>query len=449
MKKILVLIAVFAILVSMLLAIVSIVKTQASEWSEPQQLTTDPAFDHYASIMQDSSGKIWLVWFRDGKEILYKISSDEGTSWSSPEVLVPDISKAGGTSLLQDSTGRIWIAWGSVQQSSVGADIFYITSDDGGLSWSAHQQLTNYLGDDNIPSLIEVSGEVWVVFRSYGLSSNEDIWYKKTVDGGVTWSDPISLTSHPAREFTPDAMVDSTGKIWVAWCRELASGNENIYYKTSIDNGISWSSDQELTTHPNDEGHPTIIGDASGKIFIFYTSYGATADIWYNTTEDGGETWSDYHELTVDSYSNGVPYAALISNEVWVILQSNRAGNYDIWMSKITPAVTATVNIDPNTLNLKSNGQWITAYITLPEGYNVKDIVAEIVKIDDIPLVWSEIQDSVFMAKFDRAAVQGLTNEPDYEEEETKFYELTLTVRGELVDGTPFEGTDTIRVIMK
>jgi len=110
--------------------------------------------------------------------------------------------------------------------------------------------------------------------------------------------------------------------------------------------------------------------------------------------------------------------------------------------------VQSTVDIDPDTLNLKSNGKWITGYITLPEGRNVEDVVLETVRLDGIAAEWSDIQDGVYMAKFDRAAVQGLTNEPDYEEE-TKFYELTLTIRGELIDGTPFEGTDTIRVIMK
>lgn len=111
-------------------------------------------------------------------------------------------------------------------------------------------------------------------------------------------------------------------------------------------------------------------------------------------------------------------------------------------------ATTATVNITPNTLNLKSNGQWVTAYITFPERYSAEDIVTETVKIDDIPLAWSETQDDVFMAKFDRATVQGLVNKPDYEDG-TKFSELKLTVTGKLTDGTPFEGTDTVRVIIK
>lgn len=135
-------------------------------------------------------------------------------------------------------------------------------------------------------------------------------------------------------------------------------------------------------------------------------------------------------------------------------------------MSPWTPLITATVDIDPDTLNLKSNGKFVTAYIELPEGFDVADIVLETVYLDGIQAITDEQYDFVTdpaqylvdhdedgilerMVKFDRAEVQNtLTNEPDYDEA-PKFYDLTLTVTGELADGTPFEGSDTITVIKK
>ena len=47
-----------------------------------------------------------------------------------------------------------------------------------------------------------------------------------------------------------------------------------------------------------------------------------------------------------------------------------------------TPSIIeAEVNIDPDTLNVKSKGKWITAYIELPEGYDVNDIDINTVKL--------------------------------------------------------------------
>jgi len=467
MKKNLITLTILLIVLSTFFIMVTVPKAQTNEWSEPQQLTTDPADDYYASIMQDSSGKIWLTWFRDdggqdGTKLVYKTSSDGGASWSSPQVLASSIQSGAGTSLLQDSAGRIWLAWGCVKAgTTLTGAVFYCTSDNGGLSWSPIQRLTNYPADGNIPSLIEVSGEVWIVFKSHALSHNGDIWYMKTDNVGATWSDPIQLTSHSAEEFCPNAMLDSTGKIWVVWTRWMDGlWHEDIHYRTSIDNGVSWSSDQQLTTHPLLETHPFVIEDVSGKIFVFYEYRdGVTEDIWYKTTEDGGNTWSDYQELTTDVYSNGDPNAAIINSEFWAMWHSDKSGNMDIWMSKLSlPVLTATVDIDPDTLNLKSNGEWVTAYLELPESYHVEDIDTSTVMLNNTISVDSSAPTQIgdydldgvpdLMVKFDRAYVIEWLGAIDYSEETGKSCLITVSVTGNVLD-VLFEGLDTIKMLHK
>jgi len=129
------------------------------------------------------------------------------------------------------------------------------------------------------------------------------------------------------------------------------------------------------------------------------------------------------------------------------------------------PVITATVDIDPQTLNLKSNGEFITAYIELPAGYNVADIDLTTVQLEGISAITDPKYSFVTypsqylvdhdgdgimerMVKFDRETVRThLTSEPDYEET-PKFYDIILKVTGKIA-GTIFEGTDTIRVIKK
>lgn len=119
------------------------------------------------------------------------------------------------------------------------------------------------------------------------------------------------------------------------------------------------------------------------------------------------------------------------------------------------PFIEATVDIDPDTLNLKSKGKFITCYIELPEGYYVEDIDIDSVALtkvnDDLldpPLYIvgpSEIGDYDddgildLMVKFDRQELIPLLEVGDAE----------LAVSGELIDGPMFEGADTIRVIDK
>ena len=107
----------------------------------------------------------------------------------------------------------------------------------------------------------------------------------------------------------------------------------------------------------------------------------------------------------------------------------------------IASAIVASIDIDPNTLNLSSQGKWITAYIMLP-GYNVEDINISTIKLwyqeSNVSTDWGEVQNDVLMVKFylsDAAYILEIGEA------------VELTVKGELFNETAFEGSDTIKVI--
>ncbi|MCK5292432.1 MAG: hypothetical protein KAR39_10510 [Thermoplasmata archaeon] len=98
-----------------------------------------------------------------------------------------------------------------------------------------------------------------------------------------------------------------------------------------------------------------------------------------------------------------------------------------------------SLNIDPDTLNLKSKGRWITAYLTT-ENANAEDIYPSSLLLNDvIPPAWWNIQnETTLMVKFDRAAVQAILPVP---------VSVDIKITGQWKDGEVFELHDIIRVI--
>lgn len=118
-------------------------------------------------------------------------------------------------------------------------------------------------------------------------------------------------------------------------------------------------------------------------------------------------------------------------------------------------SITAAIDISPNSLNLRSKGKWVTAYIEFPEGYDVNDIDVSTVMLNDTipvdldaPLTIGDYDNDTIpdlMVKFSRAEVIDFIISTL--ETPSKFTTVQLTVTGELTDETSFEGSDTIVAI--
>lgn len=118
----------------------------------------------------------------------------------------------------------------------------------------------------------------------------------------------------------------------------------------------------------------------------------------------------------------------------------------DAVLATLTP-INVNVEYCPRTLNLKSEGKWITAFVELPREFDADvssimlngTIVADKVHIEDSRLL---------VVKFSRTKVIEFIKESL---EKIGFQcistEVYLTLTGKFTDGKTFQGTNNIRVI--
>ena len=124
------------------------------------------------------------------------------------------------------------------------------------------------------------------------------------------------------------------------------------------------------------------------------------------------------------------------------------ASNFRIDTSIVLEPLTveANIDIDPDTLNTKSRGKWITCYINLDD-YDVGDINTETILLaGEVPQAWSNLDEDTLMVKFNRTAVIEALAEQEKVDLNGGFnIFVDVLVSGELNDGTDFEGSDNIR----
>jgi hypothetical protein len=102
--------------------------------------------------------------------------------------------------------------------------------------------------------------------------------------------------------------------------------------------------------------------------------------------------------------------------------------------------VAAQVKMAPGVINLNSQGQWITAVITLPSPYRAEQVAMESITLNGaIPAEQSLVEDHKIIAKFDRGLLI------DYLESfngAVNFY-----VRAEIPGTVVFQGFDQVKIL--
>jgi len=167
---------------------------------------------------------------------------------------------------------------------------------------------------------------------------------------------------------------------------------------------------------------------------------------WMGYSLDGQPNATITGNTTLTGLSEGAHSVTVYANDT-----SGNMGFSDTVYFTIFTA--PTVDIDPDTLNLKSKGKWITAYIELPGDCNVSEIDASTILLNGTlgidpgaPTAIEDYDDDGvpdLMVKFDRPDVTDLI----IDGLQDMYGKVTLTLTGNLTDGTSFEGSDTIRVI--
>jgi outer membrane protein assembly factor BamB/Fe-S cluster assembly iron-binding protein IscA len=287
----------------------------------------------------------------------------------------------------------------------IGGNVYCVDADTGTEIWHNTTPL------DTCGSPTVVDGTVYVT--TYDFYGDGDIYAMNAMNGSILWNYTIQRTdSTPAVAY---------GNVYVTGGSKGYSDRQTYCFNATTGN-LTWSTD----TADEIGAWTCSVAVADGKVFV------GTEGGWFDYA--GTYALDAFTGDVVWSYHEGGSSPAVADGTVFTI---GGGRVYAFGGSEIP----AGVRIEPEILNLNASGVF-TAFITLPEDYDVADIVVSTVECEGAPALSGTISASdsgTLVVKFDRANLVGVPAGDA----------VLLTVSGELTTGERFEGSNTVEVTAK
>tara|TARA_B100001245_G_scaffold199496_1_gene159035 strand:- start:1976 stop:3361 length:1386 start_codon:yes stop_codon:yes gene_type:complete len=226
--------------------------------------------------------------------------------------------------------------------------------------WGDPVLISDYQGNFYFLHLSDPTGENW---RSEEILDR--IVCQKSTDNGKTWNDGSYMgMHHPKDQDKQWSVADRKGTVYTTWTQFDKYGSKeeedrsNILFSKSTDGGKSWSDAISINQFSGDclDGDQTTEGavPAVTEDGTVYVAWGYDNKIWFDRSEDGGETWLKEDKVVADQpggwdieipglmRANGMPVTVVnnkegeYKGEVYVNWVDERNGNFDVWFARST-----------------------------------------------------------------------------------------------------------------
>ena len=247
-----------------------------------------------------------------------------------------------GPCIIQSHNGTMWVFWAMNRTwPMIDYDIVYRQSNDYGLTWSNTFSVTNSLQvpsdayNDKGPSVLEASdGDLWVVWARTTSPGNDEIFYK--VNHAGSWTSEVQLTNYPGFDRNPSIVQARNGSIMIFWSKYVGATDYDIVYRAY--NGTDWGPERNLTQTPTWlSSDPSAMLARNGTLWVFWSAQDVIdpetdTTLFYKTSNNNGDTWSSTIKLVYDLSYNAQPSATQGSDKkIWVAWVSNRDANFDVY----------------------------------------------------------------------------------------------------------------------
>jgi hypothetical protein len=267
---------------------------------------------------------VYVVWVEQtntplNNEIFFVRSTDGGLTFSDPEN-ISETAQRSGSPQISSEGNNVYVVWeDSENDTPLNRDIFFARSTDGGLTFSEYDNISEQnTGNSFSPQISSEGNNVYVVWEddTDNIPGNTDIFFARSTNGGLTFSEPENISENP--EFAFEPQISSEGNnVYVVWSGDTDNPDitAGIFFARSTDGGLTFSEPVNISEEDTGDAIDPQISTEGNNVYVVWEDDVDTPDIdeiFFARSTDGGLTFSESNNI---SESTGNSFSAQISSE--------------------------------------------------------------------------------------------------------------------------------------
>jgi len=282
------------------------VSSQPGVWSTPLRLSSENATAWFPDIAADSTGRVHVAWAGGtvGYDLVLYTASDDGVNWTKVNDIQALAQVSGGWStrpaFLVDRQGYLNLSF-------VNDTLYYsrapAANADSANSWAPKVKIS---GDQvaYFSRMIQDNQGILHIFYTenqpaLNCSQCYHLYYRSSADNGQTWTTRTDISQIPLGVVKPQAISDEKGDIFVVWEAGVGGGLGQLQDPTSVmfvasyNDGKTWSNPITLSPQKVEMAKDiTIAKDRKGNLIVAWLAIPDNV-VNYQVSSDDGRTWSD------------------------------------------------------------------------------------------------------------------------------------------------------------
>jgi hypothetical protein len=217
---------------------------------------------------------------------------------------------------------HVYVVW----QESVSSannrnyDIVIKNSVDNGTTFGSLVNLSNNSGFSEHPKLAAFGNNVYVIWAD-DTSGNREVLFRRSIDNGTSFDSMKNLSNNTSDSFNQEIAVFGDN-VYVVWLDQDNVGT-NVLLRASTDGGATFGRTVKISSNANDETFPKVAAYGSG-VYIAWNMVGSDIDkgdnegLFFVKSSDGGNTFDNILKLNRDD-NFGEPEVAALNDTVYVV----------------------------------------------------------------------------------------------------------------------------------